>query len=176
MVSILRNISGRKPSLLAQPLRKVATSCICSDALIREPRTADVQEVEDQLRSALLQIHKSSAHLPTRHGCTFALHVEAHEEEDEGRDRRYDASQVCVTTFCISFGVLPLDMLLFFVSWLGQRMTSCLFHVECRSAEKATGLVENRSTIHDIRYGLDGTRACFHPCSLDNTLHKVLPD
>lgn len=56
------------------------------------------QEVEDQLQSALLQIHKSSAHLPTRQGCTFALHVEAHEEE-EGRARRHDASQVR-PTFC----------------------------------------------------------------------------
>ncbi|CAM9259090.1 unnamed protein product, partial [Pylaiella littoralis] len=53
----------------------------------------NLQEVEDQLRSALLQIHKSSAHLPTRQGCTFALHVEAHEKEGEGQARRHDASQ-----------------------------------------------------------------------------------
>eukprot|EP00904_Undaria_pinnatifida_P003063 jgi/Undpi1/12758/HiC_scaffold_6.g02426.m1 len=39
-----------------------------------------LQEVEDQLRCALLQIQKSSAHLPTRQGCTFALHLQAHEE------------------------------------------------------------------------------------------------
>lgn len=37
------------------------------------------QEIEDELRSAILQIDKSSVHLPSRHGCTFALHVEAHE-------------------------------------------------------------------------------------------------
>ena len=53
------------------------------------------QDVEDQLRSALLQIQKSSAHLPTRQGCTFALHVEAHEEEG-ARAVRHDVSQVSV--------------------------------------------------------------------------------
>ncbi|CAM9221434.1 unnamed protein product [Laminaria digitata] len=54
-----------------------------------EDRSLDqttLQEVEDQLRSALLQIEKSSAHLPTRQGCTFALHLQAHEENRlEGR-------------------------------------------------------------------------------------------
>ncbi|CAM9153688.1 unnamed protein product [Ascophyllum nodosum] len=39
----------------------------------------EVEEIEDQFRSALLQIGKSSAHLPLRQGCTFALHVQAHE-------------------------------------------------------------------------------------------------
>lgn len=45
------------------------------------------QGVEDQLLSALLQIEKSSAYLPTRQGCNFALHVEAHEEHREERDK-----------------------------------------------------------------------------------------
>ncbi|CAN0023381.1 unnamed protein product [Scytosiphon promiscuus] len=49
-------------------------------------------EIEDQLRSALLQIQKSSAHLPTRQNCTFAIHVQAHEEE-ESREERHDANQ-----------------------------------------------------------------------------------
>eukprot|EP00752_Nemacystus_decipiens_P003786 g3486.t1 len=54
-----------------------------------------LQDVEDQLRSALLQIQKSSAHLPTRQGCTFALHVEAHEEEEErARAARHDGDGV----------------------------------------------------------------------------------
>lgn len=47
----------------------------------RSPKPAECtrQDLEDQLRSALLQIEKSSAHLPNRCGCTFAMHVEAHE-------------------------------------------------------------------------------------------------
>eukprot|EP00903_Cladosiphon_okamuranus_P017527 g16142.t1 len=49
-----------------------------------------LQDVEDQLRSALLQIQKSSAHLPTRQGCTFALHVEAHEEDRVRAGREED--------------------------------------------------------------------------------------
>lgn len=49
------------------------------------------QGVEDQLLSALLQIEKSSAYLPPRQGCNFALHVEAHEE---GRGERDNISEV----------------------------------------------------------------------------------
>ncbi|CAM9202921.1 unnamed protein product [Hapterophycus canaliculatus] len=49
-------------------------------------------EIEDQLRSALLQIQKSSAHLPMRQSCTFAIHVQAHEEQ-EAQDRRHAANQ-----------------------------------------------------------------------------------
>lgn len=61
----------------------------------RSPRCRQMatQDVEDQLRSALLQIQKSSAHLPTRQGCTFALHVEAHEEEG-ARAGRHDVSWI----------------------------------------------------------------------------------
>lgn len=50
---------------------------------------AALQDIEDQLRSALLQIGKSSAHLPSRQGCTFGLHVQAQEGEsvsDGGKD------------------------------------------------------------------------------------------
>lgn len=54
------------------------------------------QEIEDQLRSAILQIDKSSAHLPLRHGCTFALHVEAddHGMTQTETDQEYKVKNV----------------------------------------------------------------------------------
>ncbi|CAN0291813.1 unnamed protein product [Ectocarpus sp. 6 AP-2014] len=74
------------------PVERVAFDVRVEDDGDDSVDSTSLQEVEDQLRSALLQIQKSSAHLPTRQGCTFALHVEAHEDK-EGQAGRHDATQ-----------------------------------------------------------------------------------
>ncbi|CBJ29113.1 HORMA domain protein [Ectocarpus siliculosus] len=74
------------------PVERVAFDVRVEDDGDDSVDSTSLQDVEDQLRSALLQIQKSSAHLPTRQGCTFALHVEAHEGK-EGQVGRHDATQ-----------------------------------------------------------------------------------
>ncbi|CAM9301904.1 unnamed protein product [Ectocarpus sp. 8 AP-2014] len=74
------------------PVERVAFDVRVDDDGDDSVDSTSLQDVEDQLRSALLQIQKSSAHLPTRQGCTFGLHVEAHEDK-EGQVGRHDATQ-----------------------------------------------------------------------------------